>query len=100
MKLKLLAKNNDIKCPICKDDLTQPIWKCPNCRTPHHRYCALNINKCSSLGCNKRIIPTSYGVNQNKTQLAIDALNDGISEIKVQEKYGKAALHDALSKMR
>lgn len=100
MKLKLLAKDSNTKCPICKDDLTQPIWRCSNCKTSHHRYCALNTNKCSSLGCNNRITPTSYGVNQDRTQLAIDALNNGISEIEVQEKYGKAALHDALSKMR
>lgn len=38
-------------CPICLSTLTDPLVRCPRCRSPHHRQCWEYLGHCATYGC-------------------------------------------------
>jgi len=38
-------------CPVCLSTLTDPLVRCPRCRSPHHRQCWEYHGRCATYGC-------------------------------------------------
>jgi len=41
-------------CPICATPLAEPIFRCPRCKSPHHRDCWEYLGRCAVYGCDPK----------------------------------------------
>ena len=45
----------DGRCPICAEALTEKVWTCPRCATPHHLECHDYAGACAVYGCDPAV---------------------------------------------
>lgn len=53
-KIRLRARELELSCPLCREDLVEPVYACPACETVFHAGCARQLGGCSTLGCVKQ----------------------------------------------
>lgn len=53
-KIRLQARALELSCPLCREELAEPVYACPACETVFHAGCARQLGGCSTLGCVKQ----------------------------------------------